>query len=604
MKFRFCTVGDKLLYLSRNPTTDMKLYLLAFSLALVSSVYSQHYLRGEVTDEKGKLMTGVVIHLKSKGNYPFSSGGTGYFGIPSSLRIDTITLSYDGYEIIRKAVETDQYQILVMKPLPVTASLMRNKLTSKTINLNKTDNDLFNALGESYSNLSENEFVDAYKYPETGFSLNVDRASYSNIRRFLVNEMTVPPDAVRIEEMLNYFDLRTNKNANHTRNFVCQTTLSSCPWNSENNLLFINLTAPKINLDTIPSSNLVFLIDVSGSMERPNRLPLLQSAFKLLVENLRAKDTIGIVTYGGGVAIRLAATSGAEKEKINNVIDSLYADGDTPGEGAIRTAYAVARRSFIRNGNNRIILATDGDFNVGQTTEKELEDLISIERQSGIYLTCIGVGMGNYKDSKLEILAKKGNGNFAYLDNIYEAEKVLVTEFTKTIYAVANDAFLNVRFNKDLVKDYRLIGYDNKKDAIADSSSILDGGEVGSGHNTIAIFEIKPVKEIKDSAAIFAALTLQYHLPENETIITQKFNTSFEVKAFNTIDPSLHFATSVAMFGTLLKQSKFAKYSYEDALLIAQNAADKNSRLQQEFISMLQKADKVYNFSKKKRRLQ
>ena len=362
------------------------LLIFCFCIAMHSSIYSQYYLRGEVKDEKGRLMTGVSIHLHSKGNYPFSSGGTGYFGIPSSLRIDTITLSYDGFEILRKAVETNEYQILVLKALPATASLMRSKLTSKTINLNKADNDLFFALGESYSSLAENAFIDANKYPETGFSLNVDRASYSNVRRFLVNEMAVPPDAVRIEEMLNYFDLRVNKNLTDNKNFSCHTAISSCPWNADNKLFFINLTAPKINLDTIPSSNLVFLIDVSGSMERPNRLPLLQSAFKLLVENLRAKDTIAIVTYGGGVVIRMASTSGAEKEKINNLIDSLYADGDTPGEGAIRTAYAVARRSFIRNGNNRIILATDGDFNVGQTTERELEDLISFERQTGIYL--------------------------------------------------------------------------------------------------------------------------------------------------------------------------------------------------------------------------
>lgn len=582
----------------------MKSCLLTIGLcfAIFSTAISQYYLQGEVKDEKGRLLSGIKINLYSQGNYLFSSGSSGLFGIPSSLQIDTITLSADGYETLRKAVETEKYQIMVMKMLPALASMRKTKLTSKTINLKKEDNKLFSGYGESYSSLVENIFVDAKHYPETGLSLNIDRASYSNVRRFLVNQMHVPVDAVRIEEMLNYFDLRTNKTNNNFENFSCNTIVTSCPWNAENKLFFINLTAPKINLDTIPSSNLVFLIDVSGSMERPNRLPLLQTAFKLLVENLRAKDTISIVTYGGGVNIRLYSTSGAEKEKINNIIDSLYADGDTPGEGAIRTAYSIARRSFIKNGNNRIILATDGDFNVGQTSEKELEDLISFERQSGIYLTCLGVGMGNYKDSKLEVLAKKGNGNFAYLDNINEAEKVLVTEFTKTIYAVANDAFLHVHFSNDYVKEYRLMGFDNKKDAVTDSSSVLDGGEVGSGHNTTAIFEIIPNKEIKDSSTALADLTLQYHLPADEKIITQKFYAAYDPQDFLTAPSPVRFATAVAMFGSLIKQSKFVKYNYEDAKLIAQNAADTHNTSQQEFITLVQKADRLYNYYKKKRR--
>ncbi|HEX3025082.1 MAG TPA: von Willebrand factor type A domain-containing protein [Chitinophagaceae bacterium] len=582
----------------------MKSCLLTIGLCLeiFFTANSQYYLQGEVKNEKGQLLSGIKINLSSKRNYTFSSGNSGLFGIASSLQIDTITLSADGYETLRKAVETEKYQVIVMKMLPALASTMKNKLASKTINLTKEDNKLFSGLGESYSSLAENVFVDANHYPETGFSLNIDRASYSNTRRFLVNQMRVPVDAVRIEEMLNYFDLRTNKTNNNHKNFTCNTILTSCPWNAASKLLFINLTAPKINLDTIPSSNLVFLIDVSGSMERPNRLPLLQSAFKLLVENLRAKDSICIVTYGGGVNIRLYSTSGAEKEKINNIIDSLYADGDTPGEGAIRTAYSIARRSFIKNGNNRIILATDGDFNVGQTSEKELEDLISFERQSGIYLTCIGVGMGNYKDSKLEVLAKKGNGNFAYLDNINEAEKVLVTEFTKTVYAVANDAFLNVRFANDYVKEYRLIGFENKKDAVADSSSVLEGGEIGSGHNTTAIFEIIPNKEMKDSSATLANFTLQYHLPGDEKMITQKFYAPCNLQDFLTAPAPVRFAAAVAMFSSLIKQSKFVKYNYEDVKLIAQHAADANNISQQEFILLIQKADKLYNYSKKKRR--
>jgi Ca-activated chloride channel family protein len=570
-------------------------------LLLCNFVNCQYYVRGEVRDEKGKLLPDAKIFLKTKGTFPYTSGNNGFFGIALNTPTDTITLIYDGYEVLKRNIDAREYQVLNMKMLPSMVSMMKNRLTSNTTNFTTDQNNFSSAFGESYSSLIENSFINASFYPETGFALNIDRASYSNIRRFIMNEMNVPADAVRIEEMLNYFNLKIDNNNNQSH-FSCKTKVTGCPWNTANKLFFINITAPKLNLDSIPASNLVFLIDVSGSMDRPNRLPLLQSAFKLLVENLRIKDTISIVTYGGGVHVQLNKAGGAEKDKINNIIDSLYADGDTPGEGAIRTAYYIAKKAFIKNGNNRIILATDGDFNVGQSSEKELEDMIVFEKQSGIYLTCIGVGMGNYKDSKLETLAKKGNGNFAYLDNIGEAEKVLVTEFTKTIYAVANDAYLNVDFNKDVVKDYRLIGFDNKKEAVNDSSSILQGGEVGSGHNMMAIFEITPQTDIRDSLNnSIADLHLQYHLPANETPIYQNFKALYSPESFDTAPAPVRFATSVAMLGTLLRNSKFGKlFNYEKVYAIAAAAADINSNQQQQFLSIIKKSEKIYNYKKKK----
>jgi len=582
----------------------MKFWLLAAIVCytfIPSSLFSQYYLRGEVRDEKGSLLPGVTIKLQSKGNYLFTSGSEGFFGIPSSLPTDTVTFSYEGYETIHKAVQTQQYQAIQLSLSTARISVSKNRLSSQG-NYTHPRNLLSSfAFGESYSNLIENNFVNTHNFSETKFSLNIDRAAYSNIRRFLSNEMTVPTDAVRIEEMLNYFNFRILNPNTNTNQFSCSTTLSSCPWNSANKLCFINIMAPKLNLDSLPASNLVFLIDVSGSMERPNRLPLLQSAFKLLVENLRERDTISIVTYGGGVAVRLASTSGSEKEKINNLIDSLSADGDTPGEGAIRTAYYLAKKSFIKNGNNRIILATDGDFNVGQNTEKELDDLVSAERESGIYLTCIGVGMGNYKDSKLETLAKKGNGNFAYLDNIAEAEKVLVQEFTKTLYAVANDVFLTVHFNPDIIKEYRLIGFDNKRNALLDSSSELLGGEIGSGHNSLAIFELIPTTKTADTSTLIAKLNLQYRLPKTQKQAVQEFDFTYQPLLFNNTDTRLRFATAIAMFGSLLKESTYAKnYSYEQVLNIAQNAADVNNSLEQEFIALVHKATKIYTFKRKK----
>ena len=581
----------------------MKQVLLAtIFFASSSSLLSQNYLRGEIKDEKGNLLNHVQINLSSKGNNIFYSGENGLFEIVTSVDFDTITLSLDGFEKFKKYVDVKSYQRFILKKLPDANNTIKNKLASRTKDLLEDKTTMASFSGESYSNLIENNFIEASQYPETGFALNIDKASYSNIRRFISNEIIAPPDAVRIEEMLNYFNFRNAQENNSHTDFTCSSKLTTCPWNNNNQLLFLHITAPKLNLDSVHPSNLVFLIDVSGSMERPNRLPLLQAAFKLLVENLREKDTISIVTYGGYVANPLKHICGAEKQKIFNALDSLIADGDTPGEAGIRTAYDIARQSFIKNGNNRVILATDGDFNVGQTSDKQLEDLITIQKLSGIYLTCIGVGMGNYKDSKLETLAKKGNGNSAYIDNINEAEKLLVTEFTQTLYSVANDAFTSVNFNPNIVKSYRLIGFDNKKNAINDSTSELEGGEVGSGHSMMAIFEIEPQKEIKDSNAPIAKLYLQYKEPETKNALSQKFIVPFNVQHFNSVDHVYRFATSVAMFGSLLKHSNFAKsYSFNDVINIASNSADINSRIQQEFISLAQKADRLYNHKKKKR---
>jgi len=585
----------------------MKQLLFAFLLTLTTPhLNAQYYLRGDVKDDKGRLLPEVKINLYSKGNYSYSSGNSGYFGIPTNLAIDTITLTFQGYEIYKKAVESQRYQAIIMKMLPATASLMKNKLTSVTKNLLKEQASLFGAMGESYSSLLENDFVNALKYPETGFSLNIDRASYSNARRFINNDVLVPTDAVRIEEMLNYFDFTCNKQEIKKEEFGIRTYLTNCPWNVGNQLLYLNLKAPKLNLDTVPASNFVFLIDISGSMDKATRLPLVQAAFKMLTDNLRKKDTVAIVVYGGGVYEPLPPTSGAEKQKIKTVIDSLSASGDTPGEGAIRTAYNSARESFIKGGNNRVILATDGDFNVGQTSEKQLEEMIVQQRQSGIYLTCLGVGMGNYKDSKLEALAKKGNGNFAYIDNLKEAEKVLVTEFTKTLYSVANDAYLNINFNADAVKDYRLIGFDNKKASIEDSTSELEGGEVGSGHSMIAIFEITPTVNNKiDSNTIVAKANLQFKLPNTGIVKYQRLDIPNHVKDIYKSDSSLRFAASVAMFGSLLKQSKHSKtFTFNDVYNLAVTAAKSSDYSQMEFLALVQKANKLYNPKKKKKAME
>ena len=580
-----------------------KVIWILFCVFAIHSSYSQFYLRGEIKDERGRLLEGVRINLVSKGSFPFFSGNSGTFGIPVSEYNDTIVLNLDGYETLRSKIDARKFQNLQMKMLPTTAHLYNKKLSSLTTNLKTESANFFSVLGESYSNIAENTFINANKYPETGFALNIDKASYSNIRRFLSNEMRVPTDAIRIEEMLNYFDF--SKLSNHLSNtqFNCSTQITGCPWERENQLLFINITAPKLKLDSVPASNLVFLIDISGSMDKPNRLPLLQSAFKLLTENLREIDTITIVTYGGGIGIALQPTSGSNKKKINDAIDSLTASGDTPGADAIKIAYDYAKRSFIHKGNNRVIMATDGDFNVGKTTEKELEDMISAYKQTGIYLTCLGVGMGNYKDSKLESLAKKGNGNFAYIDNLQEAQKILVTEFTQTVYAVANNAFLKIEFAANTIQEYRLIGFDNKINANADSTSELEGGEVGSRHSMMAIFEIKPLHG--DSIPYhnsFATLSLQYKLPVTDSLYKQYFTVNYDPVKIEEADSAYRFAASVALFGSVLKQSMFTKkYSLDEVHAFARTAVNMEDAHQKELLGLIEKAVKVYRPVKRKK---
>lgn len=542
-------------------------------------------------------MPNVKLQLASKGNYVFYTGASGSFGIPVSKQTDSILLTLDGYQELAMSIETSKYQYFILKPLNAAANTS-NGLMSFTKNLFRSDAAKTVTNGaETYNSLVENDFINTKIAAETGLSLNINCASYSNIRRFLNMESLVPPDGVRIEEMLNYFNLNTAKQKAVELNasFVCTTQVTSCPWNKNNQLLFIELLAPKLNLSSVPPAHLTFLIDVSGSMDRDNRLPLVQKAFKMLVQNLRAQDTVAIVTYGGYVGIALRPTGGDEKNKICNVIDSLAANGDTPGSAAIQTAYRIAESIYSAQGNNRVILATDGDFNVGQTSEKELQNMIAKHKQSGIYLTCLGIGMGNYKNSKLEALATNGNGNFAYIDNLREAQKTLMTEFTKNMYTVANDAHLTVQFNKEMINAYRLIGFDNKKDDIAASNAAIEGGEIGSGHAVMAIFELVPTLSTTDKTATIATLHLQYKEVRTSLNKQQNFDVPQNFTPLNDADSCLRLATSIVMFGSLLKQSKYAaNYNWDEVRNIAVTAVAPDNILEEEFLTLVSKAKKIY----------
>ena len=573
---------------------------------LAIPAFSQYYLRGEIKDEKNHPLSNARIFVHSIRAFYFSGATSGSFGINERVLYDSLTITMEGYETITLKVRTDQWQTIILKATAEAISKSQPKLISLTQDFNKSTNRKWFAGDETYFQLVENDFVRADTFPNTGFSLNVNKASYSNVRRFLNMNSIVPPDAIRTEELINYFNLNYRKPLNDSL-FSVESQLTSCPWNQQKQLLFLNVSAKKLDLEKVPPGNFVFLIDVSGSMDMPNRLPLLKAAFQMFVKNLRAVDTVSIVTYGGFVQIWLSPTSGSDKDKILKSIEELDAEGDTPGESGIKVAYQVARNTFIKGGNNRVILATDGDFNVGETSEKALDDLISNQRQSGVYLTCLGVGMGNFKDSKLQTLAKKGNGNYAYLDDIHEAERVLVKELTQTFYAVADDAYMNVSFNSEMVKSYRLIGFDNKKEALADSTNNLEGGEIGSGSSVLAIFEIEPTeKNSSNKNAVdgidIASMELKYSL--NQDSINKKilYNARPVFVPMDNLNQELKFATTVTIFALKLKQSKFyTDQSWGYIKNFANNAADKNNYLQKEFLNLIDKATKLYGGRRKKR---
>ena len=567
----------------------------------------QFYLRGEIKDENNGLLPDVNIRLHSSG-YLYHSGSSGAFGIPIPQSSDTLTLSAEGYQTVTLPVDAAQYQTIRLRQAFHPPVLPPKGLMSMTKDWRAFDRKGWTVGAETYSSLVENDFIPAARFPETGFAVTIDKASYSNIRRFLNMGSTIPPDAVRIEELLNYFNFGYTDPPGDSC-FALRSDLSECPWNPADRLLFLKVCARKLDPARIPPANLVFLIDVSGSMDLPNKLPLLKSAFSLLVNNLRTIDTVTIVTYGNSVGVWMPPTSGQDKKKILQAIDDLTPGGATPGEAGIRAAFRVAKSQMIKGGNNRVILATDGDFNEGETSEEELEKLVVEYKDWGIYLTCLGVGMGNYKDSKLEALARKGNGNFAYLDDEQEAEKVLVEEFTQTVYAVADDAYLNIVFNPALVKDYRLIGFDNKVKMLSDSLSEIQGGEVGSGHSLLALFELTPAEgsHLQAGSAVvggpggvaspdrLAQVVLNYKLPHDTVGRVTDYTCTDHLVAFRDLQPCYRFASSIALFGGLLKKSRFMRQAdWKEAIEMAEQSKDPADGMQEEFIGLIEKARKIY----------
>ncbi|WP_302544871.1 vWA domain-containing protein [Coprobacter fastidiosus] len=555
---------------------------------------------GTVTDENDQPLIGVNVSIE-KSRKGTVTNEHGKYSI-EAIQGDIIRFSYIGYKTQkvkanRKIIDVKLYpdNNLLMEECVITSDEVSNRAISskqmavRSLGMPALIYDRY-ANREEYNHNAENRFKSPVKDPLSTFSIDVDAASYSNIRRF-INQGEMPPkDAVRIEEMINYFNYNYPKPTGNDPVRIT-TEVGICPWNKTHRLVQIGLKAREIENQNLPASNFVFLIDVSGSMFGPTRLELVKSSLRLLVNNLREKDRVAIVTYCGDARVALPSTPGNEKQKIKDALETLTAGGSTAGGAGIKEAYRIAQKNFIAQGNNRIILCTDGDFNVGASSETELENLIESKRKGGIFLTVLGYGMGNYKDNKMQILAQKGNGNHAYIDNIQEANKVLVNEFGSTMYAVAKDVKLQVEFNPAKVQSYRLVGYEtrmlNNEDFNDDTK---DAGEMGAGHTVTALYEIIPtgisgnipgsidplkyqtetnINTQTSNSSELLTVKLRYKTPEEEK--SKKIEKSVTDMGKDNVSPDFRFASAVAMFAQLLKDSDFKGEATYDKVIETAN---------------------------------
>ncbi len=481
------------------------------------------------------------------------------------------------------------------------------KIKSKQIGYKEPAPQDFNT--ESYDKISENSFVSSITNPLSTFSVDVDRAAYANVRRFLNRSQSPPKDAVRIEEMINYFNY-TYPQPTNGQPFSVNLEMTTCPWNTEHSLISIGLKGKELEVDNIPQNNLVFLIDVSGSMSAANKLPLLKKSFKILIEKLRPTDKVAMVVYAGAAGVVLPSTRCDEKETIMKAFDKLQAGGSTAGGAGIKLAYKIAKENFIKEGNNRVILATDGDFNIGASSDAAMERLIESKRDEGIFLTVLGFGMGNYKDSKMEKLSNAGNGNYAYIDNILEAKKTLGKEFFGTLYTIAKDVKIQIEFNPANVKAYRLIGYENrmlKKEDFNDDKK--DAGEIGAGHTVTAIYEIIPASSKEEVPGVdeleyqktklvksddIMTLKLRYKMPDASKSKLLKYKIKKE-DIEKKPSENFNWSMAVAEFGLLLRDSKFkANSSFNHVISLAKDNKGKdedNNRA--EFIKLVETAQLI-----------
>ena len=614
-----------------------KLLAISVVVAFMLSAFMSpvvYIIKGTIKNENGNALPNVTIMEKGSRS-GVRSASDGSYSISVSNDQATLLFSAIGYEsqevriesratidVILKATQKSLQEVVItgydtaLQGKVAGVQIQDNATRSHSVKIRGISSGYYPPASfntEAYDPINENGFHKVTDDPLSTFSIDVDAASYSNVRRFLNNNQLPPAGAIRTEEMINYFTYNYPQPAGSDP-FSITTEMSDCPWNQEHKLVMIGLQGKKIPTENLPASNLVFLVDVSGSMQSPLKLPLVKASLKLLVDQLREEDNISIVVYAGNAGLVLPATSGSQKTKIRSAIDALEAGGSTAGGQGIKLAYKVARENFAKEGNNRVILCTDGDFNVGASSNDDMERLIEKERESGIFLTVLGYGMGNYKDSKMQILADKGNGNHAYIDGMSEAKKVLVNEFGGTLFTIAKDVKLQVEFNPLKVQGYRLIGYENRmldKEDFNDDKK--DAGELGSGHTVTAIYELIPsgvkskfLKDV-DPLKYQDRKTNHDNAGGNEEMMTVKFRyktpggtTSRFIEkvvtdkgvVFSQTSENFRFAASVAEFGMLLRNSEFkARSSFNHVYKTAKAAKGTDTEgYRKEFLTLVRKA--------------
>lgn len=598
--------------------SSFKLITVITLIGFTSIVFSQQKtatIKGYVRDgNSANPLSGVTVTLKNESSKQFTakSDSVGFYKIenlqPGKY---SIRASYSGYEkyyksqLVLASGDAQTFNIS-MSPVVVLEQEKNDKPESLSISYDETSYSGSKKINtgspsgniyyqntkdvdhntESYSAVNENGYRSVNVNPLSTFSVDVDAASYSNVRRYLTAGNKPPVDAVRVEEFINYFDYDyPDPDGEHP--FSITTEIGNCPWNEKHQLVHIGLQAERLNTKDLPANNLVFLLDVSGSMMAENKLPLLKKSFELLVNELRPEDKVAIVVYAGAAGVVLPSTSISKENKLKILesLNALQAGGSTAGGQGIQLAYKVAQENFIEGGNNRVILATDGDFNVGVSSDGDMQRLIEEKRNTGIYLTCLGFGMGNYKDSKMEVLADKGNGNYAYIDNLLEAKKVLVTEIGGTLLTLAKDVKIQVEFNPLVVESYRLIGYENRLLNEEDfNDDKKDAGEIGAGHSVTALYEIvlkgdgdapsvDPLRyqtpEHNQSALINEILTVKfrYKKPTEDTSILIEKNLTNSIQLWNSLSDDFKFSASVAAFGMLLRDSEFKGTATYDKII-------------------------------------
>jgi len=581
-------------------------------LAAILMAYTEsETITGKVTDKNGQPLAGVNITVKGTSTSTVSDN-SGNYKITTNRQAGVLVFSYTGYTTVEEKIFDRtiinvkmEEEVMALQEMVVADYATKRDRASKSnemaapmiagINSGQSFqryNNNFNT--EGYAAVNENGYKNVKNNPLSTFSIDVDNASYSNIRRF-INLGEIPPaDAIRIEEMINYFKYDYPEPAGEDP-FSVSSELAECPWNKKHLLLHVGLRGKSIDKYSLPSSNLVFLIDVSGSMSDPNKLPLLKSAFGLLVGELRPKDRVAIVVYAGAAGLVLESTPGNRKEMIMAAIDNLEAGGSTAGGAGLKLAYAEAERNFITGGNNRIILATDGDFNIGESSNGAMERLVEEKRREGVFITVLGFGMGNVKDDKMEIIADKGNGNYSYIDNLQEARRVLVREFGGTLFTIAKDVKFQIEFNPEKIETYRLIGYENRLLEEEDfNDDRKDAGEMGAGHNVTALYELIPSRYDENVPAVdplkyqisndgdnmkndfmdeYLTIKIRYKKPDGMKSMLMVKPVRGPVNSIITASENLRFAAAVTEFGMILRNSEFmGNATLESAATLARSA--------------------------------